>query len=113
MNANGTQKGMWILGAVALLVIVALLRSESVLPGPRQAQALDNSAETRLKMLAEMRQINQKMDRLIGLFESGKVKVVVSNAEELRAAPAVQAVPAARPDDGDNDKKIIIRRKGD
>jgi hypothetical protein len=113
-------------GAVGLLLALAALDRFAPLT-PRPAQALENPADDRQSMLSELHGINEKLDRLIGLLDGGKVKVIVGNAEEVRGAapPGSRAdgerarggepggQPAAQPigpPAGSEEPKIIIRQ---
>ncbi len=50
---------------------------------PAHAQIPDGGSQRR-EMIDELRTLNGKMDKLIGLLESGKVEVRVAPAEENR-----------------------------
>lgn len=108
---DGHIRAAFLLGALTLLVAVVLLEHPSILPGPRSADALENPVESRQQMVTELQQLNQKMDRLLQLFESGKVKVVVANADELKADAAPAVAPAEKNNGVEN--KIVIKRKGE
>jgi hypothetical protein len=112
MSEQAFKRGSWLLAAIGLAVAAALMtRDASILPSPREAQALENPIESRQTMVQELKQINQKLDRLIQLFESGKVKVVVGNAEELKTGLAPPPAPKpAEKKDGEQ-PNIIIRKK--
>jgi len=101
----------WLLAAVLLLVAVVLTQEPGLWGPPQSAQALENPIEARNQMISELEKINQKLDQLINLMQSGKVKVVVSNAEELKAeaAPAARG-PAEKPDAAQ--PNVVILRDG-
>ncbi len=113
MNSATTSKAKWLLAAVLLLSAAAWLDSRQMLPAGRQALALENPIEDRKEMIGLLQGVNARLDRLISLLESGKVKMVVGNAEELKGA---LAVPAARDGGAKPDvvePKIVIKRKGE
>ena len=103
----------WLVLVVLALAAVSLVRQQATLPGPRDAQALENPAESRLDIIAQLQELNVKMDRLIGLLESGKVKVTVANADQMRAEPQGEALGPAAEKVNEAQPRIIIRRKGD
>ncbi|MDD4889853.1 MAG: hypothetical protein PHU85_07960 [Phycisphaerae bacterium] len=106
------KRAHWLLLAILGLLSITAMEQSSIF-SPRPAAALDNPIEARQETIAELKKVNEKLDRLISIFESGKVKVTVSNAEELRGtAPGVkrEAAPVAGPED-DNGSKIVIKRK--
>jgi hypothetical protein len=121
-------RACWLVAAVGLLLATAAWeRLAPLTVRPAQAQQA-NPADDRQSMLAELRGINEKMDRLISLLDSGKVKMIVANAEEVRGAspapgnrpdgerprvgePGVQPVQPGQP--GGEEPKIIVRQKAD
>jgi hypothetical protein len=113
MQRHSIKRGYWLLiGVCALLAAVAVQRFQPL--APRPAQAWDNPVENRQEMIGELKKINERLDRLIAVFEGGKVKVTVANADEIRP-------PAAKNTAGDGggvkdhaeEPKIIIKRKAD
>jgi hypothetical protein len=54
------------------------------LVAPAQAQIPDAGAQ-RIEMVKELQTLNGKMDRLIGILESGKLEVRVAGADENKA----------------------------
>ena len=130
MNAarKPLSRACWLAGAVGLLLAMAALDRLAPLT-PRPAQALENPIEDRQSMVNELRGINEKLDRLITLLDSGKVKVIVANADEVRGAPPAltrrvdgegekarggeAGGQPASPPGGSDEPKIIIRPKAD
>ncbi|MCG3179278.1 MAG: hypothetical protein BIFFINMI_01612 [Phycisphaerae bacterium] len=115
MRQWAVRKRNWMLAALLLAVAGVLVQERMFLPGPPQAQAL-YPADDRASMIDQLKLMNQKLDTLISIMQSGKVKVVVANAEELKAAPSgagVQAQPAPGQAAPDNEPRVIIRRKGE
>jgi hypothetical protein len=51
---------------------------------PAQAQISDPGAQ-RIEMIAELKDLNAKMDELIGVLESGKVQVQVTMPDDKKA----------------------------
>lgn len=79
-----------LLGAMLILQCLTLagqwLGAPAVLPAA-QAQIPDAGAQ-RIQILDELKSLNAKMDKLVGLM-SGPIQVRVTNPEELqKAAPA-------------------------
>ena len=62
--------GQW-LGAPALVT-------------PAHAQIPDPGAQTQ-QVIKELQALNAKMDRMVGIFESGKLEVRVAGADENKA----------------------------
>jgi hypothetical protein len=56
----------------------------SSLVAPAQAQIPDAGAQ-RIEMVRELQALNGKMDKLIGILESGKLEVRVAGADENKA----------------------------
>jgi hypothetical protein len=79
--------------SVKLLTIMVLLQG-LILAGqwlgapsvvsPAQAQIPDAGAQ-RLEMISELKTLNGRMERLIGILESGKLEVRVAGADENKA----------------------------
>ena len=110
MQKDKREKALWLLiGTLLLAVAALLLDGRSILP-PNRAQAFENPIDQRGEAAAETRKVNERLDRLIALFESGKVKVIVANAEEFKAAPPVVIEGGAKPD---AESKIVIKRKAE
>jgi hypothetical protein len=88
MNATRTPlaRACWLAAAVGVVLAMAALDRFAVLT-PRPAKALENPIDDRQSILAELRGINEKLDRLITLLDGGKVKIIVANADEVRGSP--------------------------
>ena len=128
MNAakKPLTRACWLAAVVGLVLAMAALDRLAPL-APRSAQGeAANPADDRQSMLAELRGINEKLDRLVTLLDSGKVKIIIANAEEVRGpAPtgvradgekAPASAPAGQPGaigSGEDPKVIIIRPKAD
>ncbi len=80
MNRNKT------LAAVAIVQGVILLGQLALQPGSvRQASAetqVTNPSERQIAMLDELKSMNQKMERLTALLQSGELQVKVAKTDE-------------------------------
>ena len=54
---------------------------------PAHAQIPD-AGNQRLQMIEQLREINQKLDRLATVLEDGRLQVVVANSDEAKEEPA-------------------------
>lgn len=111
MKEQAIKRAHWLLIAIGVLLAITALEQSSVW-SPRPALGLENPIEARQEMVTELKKVNDRLDRLIGIFESGKVKVTVANAEELRTAGAAAPAASPAPTEGSG-SKIILKRKSD
>lgn len=52
---------------------------------PAQAQPIANPERDRTVMIEELRSVNAKLDRLIGILEAGNLQVRVNSPDESKA----------------------------
>ena len=52
---------------------------------PAQAQPIANPERDRTVMIEELRSMNSKLDRLVGILEGGKLQVQVSSPDDNKA----------------------------
>ncbi len=77
------------LSAVLVLQIITLAGQWLGQPGLSAARAeVSDPGARQLAMVDELKTLNGKMDRLIGLLESGKLQVVAAKSDEAKGAPA-------------------------
>lgn len=73
-----------------LAIILALNLYVTVFTGPSalpqaHAQGIPDEGAQRVQIIDQLKLLNQKLEQLKGLLESGKVKVVVTNAPDAPA----------------------------
>ena len=56
-------------------------------PAERQLKGIPDSGAQRMAMVRELQATNSKLDKLIGLLQSGKLQVVVANLEASNEPP--------------------------
>ena len=66
------------------LILVGQWLGGPTLVAPAQAQIPDPGAQ-QLQVIRELQSLNGKMDRMIGILESGKLEVRVARADENNA----------------------------
>jgi outer membrane murein-binding lipoprotein Lpp len=79
-----------------LLVIVVVLQglllagqwsSQPTFVSPAHAQIPD-AGNQRLQMIEQLKELNQKMDRLTSILQDGRLQVVVTNSDDNEEKPA-------------------------
>ena len=66
------------------LILAGQWLGAPALTTPAHAQIPDSGAQ-QLQMIKELQTLNAKMDRMVGILESGKLEVRVSGADENKA----------------------------
>jgi len=83
LNHNRPQRSLRILLGliVGLLAANLLCQVQSFTPRQAQAAGIPDSGAQLQSVIDELQSIGKKMDKLQGLMESGKMKVVVESTE--------------------------------
>jgi len=68
-----------LLAAVLVLQVITLAGQWGAKPADARADVPPNPAERQLAQTEELKQLNAKLDRLVGLMEGGRLKVEVTN----------------------------------
>lgn len=86
MNKRTNQ---WLAAVVVLQVLVLLGQwaGPAWQGTPAQAQVVDPGAQ-RVQMIEEQKATNAKLEKLIGILESGNLQVKVATPDESKKAPA-------------------------
>jgi len=66
------------------LILAGQWLGAPALTTPAHAQIPDPGAQTQ-QVIKELQALNAKMDRMVGIFESGKLEVRVAGADENKA----------------------------
>ena len=66
------------------LILAGQWLGAPALVSPAQAQIPDPGAQTQ-QVIKELQALNAKMDRMVGIFESGKLEVRVAGADDNKA----------------------------
>jgi hypothetical protein len=84
---ESVMKSSKLLGIVIVLQCLILLGQWTGQPTARNAKAdvqLPNPSERQLAMVEQLRTLNDKMDRLVGVLTSGDVKVEVTKVDRTK-----------------------------
>ena len=79
MNTNRLLAAVLVL---QVLILAGQWGGKAALVSEARADVPPNPAERQLAQTEELKSINQKLDRLVSILESGRLEVKVSNLDE-------------------------------